>query len=131
MSRLPAIATALAGWRWLPGMLAREHGSTGVVRVKAAPFLAGIGPGSVQFRLAEGHGWYPVLGDPATEGCLLRLLGPVQATYCARWVVRLPDDRREHEAAVLGEALVEAAKWLGQWPGGFGSEPIESQSVSQ
>ena len=96
------LAVSLPGWRWMPGML---EGRTGE-------------------RYEDGDGqWiinkWPDPDDPATAGCLVRLLGPVfEAVWytndCDRWVVAVGEERRLYTS--LGRACIAAAEALGRWP---------------
>jgi hypothetical protein len=57
--------------------------------------------------------------DPATEGCMVRLLGPVHEAVwytgdCDRWVVAVGEERRLYTS--LGRACIAAAAALGRWP---------------
>jgi len=68
----------------------------------------------------DANAW-PDPDDPATAGCLLALLGPVQEAIwytgdCERWIVAVNDDRRLYTS--LGRACIAAAEALGRWPGG-------------
>jgi len=83
------VAVALPGWRWMEGMLA--HGHMGAWRTGAAGALAGS---------------WPDPDDPATEGCLLALLG------------RPHHGLLQPRGTTLGRACIAAAAALGRWPGG-------------
>lgn len=113
------IAVSLPGWRWW-----WEHD-------KRRPY--GL-PGYCR-RLGRGPWvWVPDVSecsmvddvvpdpdDPATEGCLIRLLGPVHEAVwytgdCDRWVVAVGEERRLYTS--LGRACIAAAEALGRWPAG-------------
>lgn len=98
------VAVSLPGWRWVPGM---REGRTG------ERYEDGDGPWVV-------NKW-PDPDDPATEGCMVRLLGPVHEAVwytgdCDRWVVAVGEERRLYTS--LGRACIAAAEALGRWPGG-------------
>lgn len=98
------LAVSLPGWRWMPGM---REGRTG------ERYEDGDGPWVV-------NKW-PDPDDPATEGCMVRLLGPVHEAVwytgdCDRWVVAVGEERRLYTS--LGRACIAAAEALGRWPGG-------------
>jgi hypothetical protein len=66
---------------------------------------------------------WPDPDDPATEGCLIRLLGPVHEAVwytgdCDRWVVAVGEERRLYTS--LGRACIAAAAAISRWPGGEG-----------
>lgn len=111
------VAVMLPGWRWMPGMLEhRLHGGWLKRRsIDSDYFNTGH-----EARLFDEHAW-PDPDDPATEGCLIRLLGPVHEALwytgdCDRWVVAVGEERRLYTS--LGRACIAAAEALGRWPGG-------------
>ena len=101
------IAVSLPGWRWLPGMLGRnEIGGTDRIMDQSEALQANADI-------------VPDPDDPATEGCLVRLLGPVHEAVwytgdCDRWVVAVGEERRLYTS--LGRACIAAAEALGRWP---------------
>ena len=115
------IAVSLPGWRWMPGMLDTEgdrwggvtlhDGAREVLRAVTAP----------KHYAYEWRDRLPDPDDPATEGCLIRLLGPVHEAVwytgdCDRWVVAVGEERRLYTS--LGRACIAAAEAIGRWPGG-------------
>ena len=106
------LAVAIPGWRGMPGM---RDGRTG------ERYEDGDGPWIV-------NKW-PDPDDPATEGCLLRLLGsrclvrilPRDGRPLVEIVIPsgLTRDGRPHRVtgATLGRACIAAAAALGRWPG--------------
>jgi len=85
------LAVSLPGWRWMHGMQMLPLPNPGL----------------------------PDPDDPATAGCLLALLGPVQEAVwytgdCDRWVVAVGEERRLYTS--LGRACIAAAAALGRWP---------------
>ena len=138
------VAVNLPGWDWLPGMgllplpetirqNERRQENTGEYRYAGYSNLSEIvthlRPSYVrkQVNLVSGR-YSPIWAyfaldpdDPATEGCLVRLLGPsFEAVWytndCDRWVVAVGDERRLYTS--LGRACIAAAEALGRWPGG-------------
>jgi len=101
------LAVSLPGWRWMPGILGRnENGGTD--RIIDWTEASQANPDIV-----------PDPDDPATEGCLVRLLGPVHEAVwytgdCDRWVVAVGEERRLYTS--LGRACIAAAEALGRWP---------------
>lgn len=97
------LAVAIPGWRWMPGM---RDGRTGERHED------GDGPWLV-------NKW-PDPDDPATEGCLLRLLGPGARVWQdpsdGLWTVDANGVRASMYLS-LGRACIAAAA-LGEWPGG-------------
>ena len=98
------LAVSLPGWRWMPGML------TDCGERVTDPGICYLGT-------------LPDADDPATEGCMVRLLGPVHEAVwytgdCDRWVVAVGDERRLYTS--LGRACIAAAEAFGRWPGGEG-----------
>jgi hypothetical protein len=126
------VAVSLPGWRWMPGMLARNF--DGPVRVES---VTDDQPGVLHRCRWTGNMTHadirsmplPDPDDPATEGCLLRLLGdrallldlPSAKTAPGLW--RAFVSRRSPcftERMPLGRACIAAAAALGRWPGGEG-----------
>jgi len=140
------IAVSLPGWEWMPGMRSeintdtrraayrwlagpsddRHYGHVVIVEDKhghACRTLATLQPGPDDL---------PDPDDPATEGCLLRLLGhgvyairlaglEPDGTALWQWHDPEPDDAGEHwssERLPLGRACIAAAATIGRWPGG-------------
>lgn len=101
------LAVSLPDWRWLPGMLGRnEIGGTDRIMDQSEALQANADI-------------VPDPDDPATEGCLVRLLGPVHEAVwytgdCDRWVVAVREERRLYTS--LGRACIAAAEALGRWP---------------
>lgn len=58
------------------------------------------------------EGWIPDLSDPATQGCILSMIGDVKIDACSPWVQWRNADGSFSSAysATLGEALARA--WL-------------------
>ena len=103
------IAVGLPGWRWMPGMRGvRDDGSVDIIMDHSEAKL-------------PNHDIAPDPDDPATEGCLMRLLGPLRS---ARQALRRADHHdaahRLHIAFMLGKdvgrACIAAAEALGRWP---------------
>jgi len=97
------VAVSLPGWRWMPGAISAVFPTR---------------PGIRRDR-------WPDPDDPATEGCLTRLLGPARAARQALHAKGCHDDaHRLHIAFMLGKdigrACIAAAEALGRWPGGEG-----------
>jgi hypothetical protein len=146
------VAVALPGWRWMPGMrvlrtthpVVQARGGPVVVPVRLIDSITNaeeIGGTTLLHGnlLDSGHavadGYHraadmlPDLDDPATEGCLLRLLGdrallldlPTAKTAPGLW--RAFVSRQSPcftERLPLGRACIAAAAALGRWPGGEG-----------
>jgi len=121
------LAVSLPGWRWMPGMLQRRR--TGPCMGSRRSVDSDYFHSGHEARVMAGDTW-PDPDDPATEGCLARLLGP-------RVLIRvMPGEaRRVIEIVIpsgmtangrptvvrdemLGRACIAAAEALGQWPGG-------------
>lgn len=108
------IAVSLPGWTWMPGMLDTE------------------GDRYVYLGVDGGKGAWPDPDDPATEGCMVRLLGhgiyairlaglEPDGTALWQWHNPTPDDAGEQwsaERLPLGRACIAAAAAIGRWPGG-------------
>lgn len=99
--------TKIPGWKWMPGMAYRSPYQNGWMSSETRAAAA---------NKLKDDTWKPVINDPATEGCLLRLLGRKgrariwwddTITSTGQWCV---DD--------LGAACVALADALGRWPGG-------------
>ena len=103
------VAVSLPGWRWMPGMLARNF--DGPVRVES---VTDDQPGVLHRCRWTGNMTHadirsmplPDPDDPATEGCLLALLG------------RSHHGLLQPRGTSLGRACIAAAAALGRWPGG-------------
>jgi hypothetical protein len=111
------VAVSLPGWRWMPGMLQWRTGPWMGSRRSVDSDYCDTGH---EARVMGGDTW-PDPDDPATEGCMVRLLGPVHEAVwytgdCDRWVVTAGDERRLYTS--LGRACIAAAEALGRWPGG-------------
>jgi hypothetical protein len=99
------LAASIPGWVVMPGMLDTE------------------GDRYVYLGVDGGKDAWPDPDDPATEGCMVRLLGPVHEAVwytgdCDRWVVAVGEERRLYTS--LGRACIAAAAAIGRWPGGEG-----------
>ena len=111
------IAVSLPGWRWMPGMLDTAGDRLGEVTLHDGVRAVTAPPWWT-------YGWrerLPDPDDPATEGCMVRLLGPVHEAVwytgdCDRWVVAVGEERRLYTS--LGRACIAAAAAIGRWPGG-------------
>ena len=111
------LAVSLPGWRWIPGMLSRC--STDTRHGRPCRNVATLQPGPDDL---------PDLDDPATEGCLMRLLGPSAWNNVAPGSAHAADgdgwwawvDGDWSEGLTLGCACIAAAAALGRWPGGEG-----------
>ena len=109
------LAVSLPGWRWMPGMAIGGEVSPRHRRVGDHWHMR-----SAMLDPRRAHAW-PDPDDPATEGCMVRLLGPVHEALwytgdCDRWVVAVGEERRLYTS--LGRACIAAAEALGRWPGG-------------
>jgi hypothetical protein len=109
------VAVALPGWRWMAGMLARRMSDDGRPLTLMRPSDRSIKLGMLPKQSV------PSPDDPATEGCLLRLLGMeaeqltphMQADCSVVWT------RAGHsEELPLGQACIAIAEAEGCWPGG-------------
>jgi len=121
------LAISIPGCRWMPGMRDGDDGSR-CVRIERravtglydAIFWDGVDEGVVESDQPS-NAW-PDPDDPATEGCLLRLLGPCEVAYddadpeCGPWSVAVPHHFRM--SATIGRACIAVAAALGEWPGG-------------
>jgi hypothetical protein len=128
------VAVMLPGWRWMPGMLVVDTASNPAYRFTGRAWDDG---GVVS---DDGDGLnlecicrveWPDPDDPATAGCLLRLLqvDPLEGFMChilppssmvTEWRVYLKMSGGNHTGygATLGRACIAAAEALGRWPGG-------------
>ena len=117
------LAVSLPGWRWMPGMLQWRTGPWMGSRRSVDSDYCDTGH---EARVMGGDTW-PDPDDPATEGCLLRLLGdrallldlPTAKTAPGLW--RAFVSRQSPcftERLPLGRACIAAAEALGRWPGG-------------
>ena len=125
------LAVSLPGWRWMPGMRAVD--STG----EDTPGRVFDSSGCVVFEdqdreLTEERVYLcdvPDSDDPATAGCLLRLLesedislhsdGNGSPIYLDWWDPKTPmNDPIRFEAPTIGRVCIMVAVHLGRWPGG-------------
>jgi hypothetical protein len=99
------LAVSLPGWRWMPGMQACEDDRIIFGGTKI-----------------EGDHW-PDPDDPATEGCMVRLLGPVNKQISppfmsgSGWVI-YSIQFGWVGGSTLGRACIAVAEAFGRWPGG-------------
>ena len=89
------LAVSLPGFMWMPGMLQRRV--TGPCQGSRRSIDSDYHDTGHEARVMAGDTW-PDPDDPATEGCLLALLGPVhEAVWYTgawrRWIVAVNDDR--------------------------------------
>lgn len=109
------LAVSLPGWRWMPGMLGQtEYGGTDRIMDYTEASQPNVDV-------------LPDPDDPATEGCLFRLLGWPHARLVgavggrpAYAVTALGGDNLtmgKGRAWGLGRALIAAAAAIGHWPG--------------
>jgi hypothetical protein len=127
------LAVSLPGWRWMPGMLTMWSLDEDPVMPLRLTEDAGAGHPGVSHPVWSGvrsdreyndhevdPEWcWPDPDDPATEGCMVRLLGPVHEAVwytgdCDRWVVAVGEERRLYTS--LGRACIAAAEAIGRWP---------------
>ena len=133
------LAVSLPGWRWMPGMLAlwsldedppmplrlTEDASDGH-NYTTNPVWSGVRSDREYNDHELDPEWcWPDPDDPATEGCLVRLLGnPRRARQALTAAGHHNDAHRLHIAFMLGEgigpACIAAAAAIGRWPGGEG-----------
>ena len=113
------LSVSLPGWRWMPGMLACSGSwSERVVERKRTGGARLSGGGDV------GCSCWPDPDDPATEGCMLELLGAhavdvvCPAANGGRWAVSVSGPHHIGIGSTLGRACIAAAEALGRWPGG-------------
>jgi len=114
------VAVSLPGWTWMPRMYDGGRRQT---------ILAGGRSGAISAVFptrpgVKGERW-PDPDDPATEGCMMRLLTrtcwyraavlPLGAVV----TVETPDGLTvTGRSSTLGRACIAAAEALGRWPGG-------------
>jgi len=125
-------------WRWMPGMLVASDCPQRVMHVErpgyaeAARWEPRLYPSGRQrdpvwstgvFGPLPGGGDLPVLSDPATEGCLLRLARDAwdsevdvegYGTHSVCVVVGYDTESRAFRGATLGEALAHAILAAGE-----------------
>jgi hypothetical protein len=113
------LAVTIPGWRWMPGMqpwfgsASDPDGGPSIERVFCPETWQGT------------RAW-PDPDDPATAGCLLRLLGAhaidvvCPAANNGRWAVSVSSPHHIGIGSTLGRACIAAAAALGRWPGGEG-----------
>lgn len=100
------LAVSLPGWRWMPGMLDQKNR-----RYHA----------TVPHELCDAV--WPDPDDPATEGCMVRLLGPVNKQISppfmsgSGWVI-YSIQFGWVGGSTLGRACIAVAEAFGRWPGG-------------
>jgi hypothetical protein len=144
------VAVSLPGWRWMPGMsfgykpdrrgirISDVHGPhfrvrcddgvmQGTCRTDGEVVLV-----SPTGKVCEGSQPWPHPDDPATEGCMLRLLGrplyAVEPRGPAWWVTLALLDHPDSDedgllqirGSTVGRACIAAAEAIGRWPGGEG-----------
>ena len=116
------LAVSLPGWRWMPGMLQWRTGPWMGSRRSVDSDYFDTGH---EARVMGGDTW-PDPDDPATEGCLLALLGAravdvvCPAANGGRWAVSVSGPHHIGIGSTLGRACIAAAEALGRWPGGEG-----------
>jgi hypothetical protein len=123
------VAVSLPGWRWMPGMLARNF--DGPVRVES---VTDDQPGVLHRCRWTGDMTHadirsmplPDPDDHATAGCLLALLGPLGAIMHGLSLAGRMDvwsrlmHALMHDPKGLGRACIAVAEVNGRWPGGEG-----------
>ena len=116
------VAVALPGWSWMARMYARVPLGPGATTWVTVTAVEGEWLHHSGDRRTLAHRCFPQVGDPATAGCLLALLGKD-----ARWLRAQAGDgghveyRHYHLATWrpnLGRACIAAAEAIGRWPGG-------------
>ncbi len=115
---LGRLAVSLPNWRWMPGMNIPGHG-----RIIVS-----------WYKDKEGDKW-PDLDDPATAGCLLKMLGEVVSVMQSKdkswWVTSPRHNGWKGESATLGRACVLAAHAIGKWEEQSHADlPAQMQEVS-
>ena len=115
------VAVSLPGWEWMPGMLEHRHQLLGGWLKRRSIDSDYFNTGH-EARLFDEHAW-PDPDDPATEGCLIRLLGSARLARQALTAAgHYNEAHRLHIAFMLGKgigpACIAAAAALGRWPGG-------------
>jgi hypothetical protein len=118
------LAVSLPGWRWMRGMSIPENEHNRAALVDYPPSLVYVSEAGSDERgeIVDDEDW-PDPDDPATEGCLIRLLGNARHARQALKAAGHHDEaHRLHVAFMLGKgigrACIAAAEALGQWPGG-------------
>ncbi len=114
------LATRIPGWRWMPGMLVHAivDGYPCMFRLdgadeglyKESSIL--VHESRIYDDTDDVTGLWPDPDDPATEGCLLRLIG---AGVFSLWMAQ---NWREGDEERIGRACIRVAAALGRWPGG-------------
>jgi hypothetical protein len=137
------VAVSLPGWEWMPGM--RAAGPAGPRGGRKRAIVTGTLSEAGAPRVVDFHGrrvpaWFPIgcpeqdvsidPDDPATAGCLMRLLGrnvvaaigPNGARVGVDGVGAdgLPCNVYGKLERTLGRACIAAAEAVGRWPGGEG-----------
>jgi len=123
------VAVSLPGWRWMRGMQSMQ--SRRISWIAETGYAGGILLDDARVRPGNGavaHDDVPDPDDPATAGCLLALLGPLDeadeiadALYLHRRdcpAEMVLDPLQEHGITRTGRACIAAAEALGRWPGG-------------
>lgn len=119
-------AMALPGWEWREGMLVHDaEMPSRPARVGAELDVRDDGALGIHGADCPDQPRFVIhLTDPtgATDGVLLKLLGPKVAVYYSytnlEWVVAIPFSGVIARAPYLAEACCRAAVALGRWPGG-------------
>jgi hypothetical protein len=125
------VAVSLPGWRWMRGMSIPATEDNREALVDYPPSLLYVSEAGSDERgeVADGED-YPDPDDPATEGCMLRLLGrplyAVEPRGPAWWVTLALLDHPDSDedgllqirGSTVGRACIAAAEALGRWPGG-------------
>ena len=122
------LAISIPGCRWMPGMRDGDDGSR-CVRIEHrtltglydAIFWDGVDEGVVESDQPS-NAW-PDPDDPATEGCLFRMMGNEADSLMlipnTSGVFEWYDGSEWQEQSLpLGRACIAAAAALGRWPGG-------------
>ena len=126
------VAVALPGWRWMARMYARMPLGSGATTWVSVTAVEGEWLHHSGDRRTLASRCYPQVGDPATAGCLLAMLGPgwtIQALYDRHGVIvtkgaayrakyETGAGKHFYTGATLGRACIAAAEALGRWPGG-------------
>tara|TARA_S200002703_G_scaffold115062_1_gene100627 strand:- start:454 stop:855 length:402 start_codon:yes stop_codon:yes gene_type:complete len=121
------LAVSLPGWRWLPGMRWVVLSPEAEGRLHDTTEAAWWNDPRTD---VEGES-VPDPDDPATEGCLARLLGPrvlirvmprearrvIEIVIPSGMTADFPTVVRDE---MLGRATIAAAAAIGRWPGGEG-----------
>lgn len=120
------LAVSIPGWRWLPGMQTGPRREDGEPDGEICLDPWRIGNNDVPGPYADDPAWeaWPDPDDPATEGCLLRLVGLAadditvgerKGDGTCEW---LWWDGVSWRILTLGRACIAAAAAIGEWPGG-------------